>query len=1198
MCKRTLWFKILALIIAVSVVTNDIGYSLQVQTASAPITPGPWTYREQLDREFQLIRHLIDKDHSISYPDINAAVDSCYITSRSGTDRRLLDVTANPVIDSEGVTLQLQVLAGEKKGSRYSLRWQFGLEQLTDHFGDSPAATGNGAQPAHTLTKALGGKSQSGPIHEKQKDGQTEAKAPSDKSGSKSLIAVTGLTATYFVVEFVYSFITGSLCLRADSFHMFMDVASLLLALGAIYLTKKLKLSLRYEGNSILEIGAAFMNGATIFFTSFYIIVEGIERAMHSVTIEGNTLAVVAIGGLLINVVSACLLLRTSKESINMRGAFLHVIGDAAVSVVVIGSGFLIGLGFPSWIDTVASIVISLWLAWYAKGVTFDAIAMFRGGLAPSWYTINYLKREWEELCAAIGIPKEQAGEIFADIRKQYSQKNRHFHDLTHIAIMLKELENVQHLASDLNALKCAIWFHDYVLDPQRTDNREESVRKVEELGAKHKLEAQFIDMARHLIIATKDDSPDENDMDAVILSDLNIAFLGGAQEQQIETFFDSPFFSKIVNLGTLHRSEQKILQEHAGPNAQIFVRKRLAKLHSLLKSDHIYRLDYFRQKYEDRARAHIRHLIAQYEKENIVAQNIIYPQYAGNREQSAFNLIGNEKYFCPIFIEDMNPVAVDDFEEILSKIHGLRGDVVVVIMQKDKTPRKSGILEKNVTRFARQFARIKGVSVIGLRDCDILTDLLVMLRADVIVRPLSEVNTDSILSINITDTGAKELYEKFGIDTFYVKVNGGQYANGSGKGSFAGGKKANTAFYRGAFDPVTNIDIELVERAAQVYNEVVVLVESTSSSDRMFSLKARIHMFEDAVNMLGLKNVAIVDSSKVPQNQIDKGITIAHIYEYRKAASTGVRDRADIYFPLYSGIADSSRNVRLKYMIGEDVYAAVPPNVYWFMMLKRLDRKNTNIIGLVGGSGAGKSTITKALRKKEDIACITLDEVSDHVHRLPEVKQKIVATFSNEILGRDGNVDKNALRRIAFKTKKSKMVFMMIVYPAIVKEMYARVERAVREGKSGIIIEGMRLIDFNIEDTFDEIWFVDSSDEERVQRLTRTVTGMNDIEAELIIKAQQKNVEYARSVAHVVIKNTGNYETLAEQLEECVLRLYAHDIFPEYYERIGQINRSFIHSFINEHGLGGKPPEETAAILSQWYAGRYAGENPADNHV
>ncbi|MDD5422596.1 MAG: hypothetical protein PHT32_04140, partial [Candidatus Omnitrophica bacterium] len=102
----------------------------------------------------------------------------------------------------------------------------------------------------------------------------------------------------------------------------------------------------------------------------------------------------------------------------------------------------------------------------------------------------------------------------------------------------------------------------------------------------------------------------------------------------------------------------------------------------------------------------------------------------------------------------------------------------------------------------------------------------------------------------------------------------------------------------------------------------------------------------------------------------------------------------------------------------------------------------------------------------------------------------------------------------------------------------------------------------------------------------------------ELIIKAQQKNVEYARSVAHVVIKNTGNYETLAEQLEECVLRLYAHDIFPEYYERIGQINRSFIHSFIDEHGLGGKQPEETAAILSQWYAGRYAGENPADNHV
>lgn len=153
---------------------------------------------------------------------------------------------------------------------------------------------------------------------------------------------------------------TNSLALLADAGHMLTDVAALSLTLAAIWFASRPATAKKTFGYYRLEILAAFVNGITLVLISLWVIYEAYERWQTPPEIKGTALTIIAVGGLLVNLVCAKLLHGDHQHDLNMRGAWLHVIGDALGSVTAIAAGASIVAFGWLWADAVSSVLISL----------------------------------------------------------------------------------------------------------------------------------------------------------------------------------------------------------------------------------------------------------------------------------------------------------------------------------------------------------------------------------------------------------------------------------------------------------------------------------------------------------------------------------------------------------------------------------------------------------------------------------------------------------------------------------------------------------------------------------------------------------------------------------------------------------------------------------------------------------------------
>lgn len=186
--------------------------------------------------------------------------------------------------------------------------------------------------------------------------------------GRGRLRIVLLLTAIYMVAEAAGGWWTGSLTLLADAGHMLTDVAALALALVAIWFGGRPATPSKTFGYHRLEILAALINGVALVLISLLIFYEAYERWASPPAINGRVMMVVAAGGLLVNLFSAWLLHGEHEHDLNLRGAWLHIIGDALGSVGAIIAGVLV-LAFGWYVaDPLFSVVISvliIWSAWH-----------------------------------------------------------------------------------------------------------------------------------------------------------------------------------------------------------------------------------------------------------------------------------------------------------------------------------------------------------------------------------------------------------------------------------------------------------------------------------------------------------------------------------------------------------------------------------------------------------------------------------------------------------------------------------------------------------------------------------------------------------------------------------------------------------------------------------------------------------------
>ena len=180
----------------------------------------------------------------------------------------------------------------------------------------------------------------------------------------KRLTIVLALTSSYMFAEFFGGLWTGSLALLADSGHMLADVVALLLALMALWFGARPATPNKTFGYYRIEILAALINGVGLTLIAFFIFYEAYQRLNLPPSIRSGPMTIVAAGGLIINLICAWLLHRHSHDDLNMRGAWLHVIGDALGSVGAMVAGALILIFEWNIADPLISVIIGALIVW------------------------------------------------------------------------------------------------------------------------------------------------------------------------------------------------------------------------------------------------------------------------------------------------------------------------------------------------------------------------------------------------------------------------------------------------------------------------------------------------------------------------------------------------------------------------------------------------------------------------------------------------------------------------------------------------------------------------------------------------------------------------------------------------------------------------------------------------------------------
>lgn len=194
------------------------------------------------------------------------------------------------------------------------------------------------------------------------------------------LYLVLALTSTFLVAEIVGGLLTGSLALLADAGHMLTDVFGLIMALVAIYLGEKAAHDEKTYGYYRTEILAALANAVILILVAIYILYEAIQRFSRPPEVVGGWMLAVAVLGLIINIAGFLILRQGAGESLNMRGAYLEVLGDMLGSLGVIVAAIIILLTGWELADPIIGVGIGLFIIPRALGLLNESVGVLLEG--------------------------------------------------------------------------------------------------------------------------------------------------------------------------------------------------------------------------------------------------------------------------------------------------------------------------------------------------------------------------------------------------------------------------------------------------------------------------------------------------------------------------------------------------------------------------------------------------------------------------------------------------------------------------------------------------------------------------------------------------------------------------------------------------------------------------------------------------
>ncbi|MBI3518138.1 MAG: cation transporter [Bacteroidetes bacterium] len=280
-------------------------------------------------------------------------------------------------------------------------------------------------------------------------------------SVSRAFIWGIVLNLGFVVIEFATGFYTNSLALLSDAGHNLSDVATLGLSLFAFQIAKR-KATTRYTyGFHKSTILASLANAVILLIAVGSIGWEAIQRFMNPEETKGSVISIVAGIGIVINTVSALLFFRDKEKDLNVKGAYLHLMLDAAVSLGVVIAGFIITYTGIKWIDPLISLLIMVVVLYSTWGLLTESLKLSLDAV-PSGIDIDKIK---EQLVQAEGVKDIHHIHVWAmsttknamtahlildnNLKEEQIAELKHElkHDLEHL--------NIQHVTFETESVAC-----------------------------------------------------------------------------------------------------------------------------------------------------------------------------------------------------------------------------------------------------------------------------------------------------------------------------------------------------------------------------------------------------------------------------------------------------------------------------------------------------------------------------------------------------------------------------------------------------------------------------------------------------------------------------------------------------------------------------------------------------------------------
>jgi cobalt-zinc-cadmium efflux system protein len=200
------------------------------------------------------------------------------------------------------------------------------------------------------------------------------------ESVSRKLTIATGANVVVVVAEIAIGLYAGSLALVGDALHNLTDVAALLIALVAVRLERRTPTRQKTFGYQRAGILAAFVNAGLLVAFTLFLFRESWTRLQHPHEIHTTAMLIMASVALIVNAATALSIHHESREDVNVRGAFVHMIGDAVSSAGIIVAALLIRItGSPIW-DALVTMFIALLILWSSYGVLRESMNLLLEG--------------------------------------------------------------------------------------------------------------------------------------------------------------------------------------------------------------------------------------------------------------------------------------------------------------------------------------------------------------------------------------------------------------------------------------------------------------------------------------------------------------------------------------------------------------------------------------------------------------------------------------------------------------------------------------------------------------------------------------------------------------------------------------------------------------------------------------------------